>query len=350
MSYDLMEKNNRSFFELAKSFFEQYQNQSREDFSSKQKEFHTALAPLKESIEKMDFYTRDLEKQRQAAYASLSKQLDSLVQSENLLRTETHNLSKALKSPNIRGAWGQIHLRRVIELSGMLDHCDFFEQKTIIGEEKVIRPDVLIQLPQDRSIIIDAKTPIDAYLEAMEINDEKLKKKKLKEHAMQVKKQIKDLSQKEYWKEMFPTLDFVILFLPAEAFFSAALLEEPLLLETAAKSKIVLATPSTLIAILRAIALSWNQQQIAKNTKEIIQLGQKLYERLSVMNTHFSKLGKNLSQSVDAYNQTMASYETRVLVSARKLKDLGLISENNEVSLEEISKSAKFTLDTIKGE
>ncbi len=337
LSFDLMERNNRSFLDLASNFFERYQDKAKDQLEIKQKEMQSIINPLKESVDKMDFFTRDIEKQRQSAYVSLSKQIDSLIKSEDILRSETKNLTKALKSPNIRGAWGQIHLKRVIEIAGMLDHCDFFEQKTV-GDEKIFRPDLVIQLPGERQIVIDAKTPIDAYLEAAESNDEEYKKRKLKDHAQHIKKHIKDLSSKEYYKQFFPSVEFVIMFLPAEAFFSAAIGEDPTLLEIGAKYNVIIATPTTLIAILRAISYSWKQDNISKSAKEIAKIGKELHERLLIMTSHFSNVGKSISQTVDSYNKTIASFESRVLVSAKKLKEMGLATQEDNPVLKEITK------------
>lgn len=345
LSFDITQKTNENFFNLAKTYFEKHDIGAQKELDERQKSIESALNPIRESLRQLSDHNREIEKQRSSAYGSLCKQVESLAQSENLLRNETYNLVKALKSPSIRGAWGQIHLRRVIELSGLLNHCDFFEQKTALNEEKAYRPDLVVKLPGGRQIIIDAKTPIDAYLESTESPDENIKNEKLKVHAKNLKAHIKELSNKEYWKHFSPTPEYVVLFLPAEAFFSSALQEDPTILEMGARENIIIATPTTLIAILRAIAYTWKQEILSRNTEEIIKLGKDLYERLNTMNGHWQKLGKNLSGSVEAFNQAIASYEARVLVSARKFNEMGLAKEDENL-LEQITKTTKLIKDS----
>jgi DNA recombination protein RmuC len=323
---------------MAGGYFEKYEKSAKSDLEKRQDSIEKSLGPVKETLSKLEKYSLEIERKRISSYSSLSKQLDSLLHSENLLRNETNNLVKALKSPNVRGAWGQIHLRRVLELSGLLNNCDFFEQKSKEGDGKTYRPDLIVKLPGNRQIVIDAKTPIDAYLESMDADNELKRKEKLKKHAKSLKQHMKDLSEKKYWKYFSPSPEYVILFLPAEAFFSAALQEEPALLEIGAKKDIILATPTTLIAILRAIAYSWKQEDISKNAEEIAALGGELYERLNVMSGHWQRVGKSLKGSIDSYNKAISSLESRVLVSARKLKELGVSREGGE-SLKKISEA-----------
>lgn len=343
LSFDVLEKSNKSFLDLAANYFEKHKEGARGEFKESQRSIEALLDPLKDSLKKIQDQSSEIEKQRSGAFALLSEQVNSLKESEYLLRCETANLAKALKSPNIRGAWGQVHLRRVVELAGMLDNCDFVEQKSFLADDKVYRPDLIVKLPGNRQIVVDAKTPVDAYLEAVEEKDEKIRKDKLASHARHLKNHIKDLSSKEYWKLFSFSPEYVILFLPAEAFFSAALSEDPTLLELGAKENIIIATPTTLIAILRAIAFSWKQESFSKNTKDIMKLGAELYERLDVMSSHWQKLGKSLSSSVDAYNQAISSLESRVLVSARKLKEISLAKggEDNEEFLHQITKTTR---------
>jgi DNA recombination protein RmuC len=336
--FELMEKNNRLFLDMAGGYFEKYEKSAKSDLEKRQDSIERSLNPIRDTLDKLEKHSSEIEKKRIFSYSALSKQLDSLIQSENLLRSETNNLVKALKSPNVRGAWGQIHLRRVLEISGLLNHCDFFEQKTKEVDGKSYRPDLVVKLPGNRQIVIDAKTPIDSYLESVDIADELRKREKLQKHAKSLKQHMKDLSEKKYWKYFSPSPEYVILFLPAEAFFSAALQEDPSLLEMGARKDIIIATPTTLIAILRAIAYSWKQEDISKNAEEIAVLGGELYERLKVMSGHWQRVGKSLKGSIDSYNKAISSLESRVLVSARKLKELGVSREGDE-SLEKISKA-----------
>jgi len=339
LSFDIMQQNNKSFMELANMNFEKYHLGFQANIDHKQKELEKVLDPVKESINKIDEYTKNVEKQRQGAYEALNKQIQMLVQSERYLREETHNLSKALKSPNVRGSWGQIHLRRVVELAGLLNNCDFFEQESITKDDKTYRPDLIIRLPKDKQIIIDAKTPIESYLDAQDKQEDQ-KLLKLKSHALNLKKHINDLSSKEYFSKFDNTLEYVILFLPAEALLSSAISIDPSLLEMAAEKNIIIATPTTLIAILKTIAHIWKESEMSKNAKEIVKAGNELFERLMTMTNHFTKTGENLSRSISSFNQTIASLNSRVLPSARKLKSMEVSSKENE--LEEISKTCNI--------
>jgi len=343
-SYDLIEKNSAQFFQSAKAFFDQHMEKNSLQMDKKQKEFELLVNPLSETLKKMESFSRDIETKRNQAYSSLNKQIEMLIESDQLLRKETAHLTKALKSPAIRGGWGQLQLRRVVELAGMQSRCDFFEQVQKFDEDKVYRPDMVIHLPGERQIIVDAKTPIDAYLQAFEEENEHLRIEKLSLHAKQLKKHIRDLASKKYWSSEFHSPEYVILFLPLEALFSTALQVDPTLLEDAAKDNIILATPMTLIAVLRAIAYGWKQEKISKNAKEIAMLGKELYNRIGILTGHFEKLGKNLSTSVDTYNQALSSYETRVLVSVRKLHEMGLAVEQKEIeTLGGVNKTTRFS-------
>lgn len=314
ISYEMMEKNNRSFLELAKGSLEKYQEGAKVDLEARHKAIEATLKQL-------DVQQRELEKRREGAYAALSKQLEGMVAAEKDLRQETAHLVQALRSPQMRGSWGQLHLRRVVELAGLLNNCDFFEQHSVQEEGKTWRPDLVVKLPGDRHIVVDAKTPLEAYLDASDAGDDNLRKKKLQEHATSLRKHIRDLSAKEYWKHFSIAPEYVILFLPAEAFFSAALQVDPALIEVGADQNIIVATPTTLIAILRAVAFSWKQDQLSKNAQEIARLGSELYDRLGNVCEYWNKVGKNLNTAVDAYNQSIASIESRVFVTARKLKE-----------------------------
>lgn len=314
MSLDALEKNGKQFMNLADA----------------------TLQPLKESMKLLNEHQRELEKRREGAYGALSKQIEGLVLSEKELRNETTRLVQALKSPQIRGSWGEVHLRRVVELAGLINHCDFYEQKTFEGYGRLLRPDLIVRLPGQRQIAVDAKAPLNAYLDAAEMQDDDARKVKLQEHAAAVRKHIKELSSKEYWKQLDPAPEYVILFLPAEAFFSAALQADPSLIEVGADQNIIVATPTTLIAILRAVAHGWKQESLSKSAREIARLGQELYERVGILCDYWNKVGKSLNTAVESYNQSVASLESRVLVSARKLKESGaLIKELPQVDVVE---------------
>lgn len=343
LSFEVMEKSGRTFLDLAKTSLDKYQEGAKGDLEQRQKAIEALLVPLKESIQKMDAQQRELEKQRVGAYTSLSKQLEGMVAAEKELRQETVHLTQALRSPQTRGSWGEVHLRRVVELAGLLNHCDFFEQKQMEADGRAKRPDLVVRLPGERHIAVDAKTPLNAYLDASDAGDDQARKAKLKEHALAIRKHIKDLSAKEYWKQFDSAPEYVILFLPAEAFFSGALQVDPALIELGADQNIIMATPTTLIAILRAVAFSWKQESLSKGAKEIARLGQELYERIGVVCDHWNKVGRNLNLAVDAYNQSVASWESRVLVTAKKLRDSGsIVKEIAEPELiEKIAREVK---------
>ncbi len=330
LSYEVMERSSRSFLDLAKTALEKTHESGKSELELRHQSFEALVKPLKESIKSIGEHQRELEKRRESSYASLNKQIDSLVQSERQLRQETSHLSSALRSPPVRGAWGQVHLRRVVELAGLLNQCDFQEQTTFESEGKILRPDLVVNLPGDRQIIVDAKTPLNAYMEAADTQDEPQRIRLLESHASQVRKHLRELSQKDYWKKFNLSPEFVILYLPAESFFSAALQMDPMLIEAGAAQNIIIATPTTLIAILRAVAHSWKQEALSKNAEEIARLGQELHERLQVLSDHWSKVGRSLGTAVESYNQAVSSMESRVMVSARKLKDHGAAPLGNK--------------------
>jgi len=323
LSFDVLEKSGRTFLDLAKTSLEKYQDGAKADLEGRQKAIDASLIPLKETMKQLEAQQRELEKKREGAYAALSKQLEGMVDSEKELRKETAHLVQALRSPQIRGSWGQVHLRRVVELAGMINNCDFYEQPTLEADGRILRPDLVVKLPGQRQIAVDAKTPLEAYLDASDAGDDLLRKKKLMDHAASLRKHMKDLSNKEYWKQFDPAPEYVILFLPAEAFFSAALQADPSLIEVGADQNIIVATPTTLIAILRAVAHGWKQESLSKASREIARLGQELYERIGIVCDHWNKVGKNLNSATEAYNSALASMETRVFSTARKLKESG---------------------------
>ncbi|MBI4905446.1 MAG: DNA recombination protein RmuC [Acidobacteria bacterium] len=291
-------------------------------------EGHEAVTEtLRESLKTMEDKLQTLEVARESANAGLRQQIQSLAASELELQKETARLSSALRSPGVRGRWGEMQLKRVLELSGMSEHCDFQEQPA--GEPGTrLRPDMIVKLPNGRTVVIDAKTPLTAYLESTEAKDDAARTAKLKEHAAQVRAQIVRLSAKSYWEQFAGAPEFVVLFLPGETFFSAALQQEPELLEYGADRKIILATPTTLIALLKTVAYGWRQQRAAERAEEIRELGSELYERLRAMAVELSLLGSQLDRAVQSYNRTLAAWETRVVPGARRMHESGAGSED----------------------
>jgi DNA recombination protein RmuC len=292
--------------------------------------------PVKESLGKLDEQIREIEGARRQAYGALGEQVNLLLEAQKELRTEAANLARALRAPSVRGRWGEMQLKRVVEMAGMLERCDFFQQDTAVTDNGRLRPDLRVQLPGGKNIIIDAKVPLQAYLEALDAPNEDARREKLRQHARQVRAHISALGSKSYWDQFQPAPEFVVLFLPGEPFFSAALEQDPSLIEQGVAERVILATPTTLISLLRAVAYGWRQEQLAENAQRISDMARELSDRFATMIEHLRRVGSSLKSSVGAFNDAVGSFEGRVMPWARRFRELGVVSKKELGELDKI--------------
>ena len=323
LSGEALARNNEAFVQLAEARLREVSTAAGGDLASRQQAIENMVAPLRETLGKVETQIREVERGREGAYASLLQQVATMRQTSEQLRTETAQLVTALRAPQIRGRWGELQLRRVVESAGMLEHCDFTEQATSTSEDGVVlRPDLVVHLAGGKNVVVDSKVAFSGFLEASEARDEATRQARLKAHARHLRTHVDQLAAKAYWERFEPTPEFVVCFVPADVFLDAALQQEPGLLEHAFERNVVIATPSTLVALLRTVGYAWRQEALARNAQAVHELAREFYTRLATMGSHIDAVGTSLNSAVNRYNKAVSSLESRVLVSARKLREL----------------------------
>jgi DNA recombination protein RmuC len=324
LASDALKSNSSEFLKLAETNFKTLHTKASGNLEQREKAVESMVKPIREALEKTDQQIRKMEKERQTDCGSLTQHLQFMAQAQEQLQGETRNLVKALRRPEVRGQWGELTLKRLAELAGMVEHCDFEQQQSVDTDQGKQRPDMVVRMPGSREIIVDAKAPMDGYLAAVEAQDDSTRVLELQRHARNVRDRVRELSSKAYWQQFPQSPDFVVLFIPGDQFLSSALEVDAKLLEDAMADKVVLATPSSLVALLRAVAYGWRQETLAENAEHIRTIGQDLYERLSTFAEHLDKLGSHLGRSVESYNKAVGSFDSRVLPGARKFTEMGI--------------------------
>ena len=341
LSTEALSRNNDSFLKLAQENLKQFQIKATHNLEQKEKSIETLVKPIKDALEKSELQIRSMEKERKEAYGSLTQHLELMTQTQQSLHSETKNLVQALRRPEVRGQWGEMTLKRLAELAGMVEHCDFYEQENVNTETGNIRPDMIVRMPDGREIVIDAKTPLDAYLTAVESTEEETRKTALERHARNVRERVRELSSKSYWSQFKNSPDFVVLFIPGEQFLYSALDIDKNLIEDALRQKVILATPTSFVALLRAVAYGWRQEKLAENAEHIRNIGEDLYHRLGVFSDYLGKVGKSLDSSVSHFNKAVGSFDSRILPSARKFNEMGISAKESLSTIEQIEKTTR---------
>lgn len=332
LSSQALQHNSEQFLRLAQENLRHFHTQATGELDKKEKAIEHLVQPIREALDKTERQIQGMEKERKEAYGALHKHLESMAEAQTNLQSETRNLVQALRRPEVRGQWGELTLKRLAELAGMVEHCDFYEQETVHTDEGRQRPDMIVRLPDGRDIIVDVKTPLDAYLNAVETTDENTQKLELVRHAKNVRQRVTELASKAYWSQFKHAPDFVVLFIPGEQFLGAALDHDRSLLEDALAQHVILATPTSFVALLRAVAYGWRQDQLTRNAEKIREVGEELYKRLLTFTTHLDKLGRSLDTSLKHYNNAVGSFDSRVIPGAQKFTEMG-ISGSDDVTV-----------------
>lgn len=341
LSADALKQNSETFLQLARTSLGEFQKTASMDLDGRQKAIDTLVQPLRESLTRVDAKLNEVERGRASSQSQLSEQLRSLTQSQQVLHAETSKLARALRSPNIRGQWGEIQLRRVLEGAGLIEGTHFDMKDSARTEDGRLTPDVVVKLPGGKNVVVDAKVALSAYLDAMECEEDAARDAKLRDHARQVKDHVNRLGNKAYWTHFQPAPDIVVMFVPGEALLSSAMQHDSALLEFSMNKGVMLASPLSLIALLKAIAYGWQQDTVAKHAQEISELGRNLYDRIAKLAEHFENVGRSLAKAVQAYNGAIGTLETRVLVTARRLKEKGVTASEEFPELETIDQTPR---------
>lgn len=341
LSSQALRNSTEEFLKLAQENLRKFHIQAQGELEQKEKSIENLLNPVKEALTRTDHHLRELEKERKEAYGSLTKHLETMAQTQTMLQGETRNLVQALRRPEVRGQWGEMTLKRLAELAGMVEYCDFYEQETTQSEEGNMRPDMVVRMPDGREIVVDVKTPLDGYLSAIEAPDDGVRTSHLERHARKVRERVRELASRNYWAQFKQSPDFVVMFIPGDQFLSAALDVDRDLLEYALSQKIILATPTSFVALLRAVAYGWRQQNLAENAEKIRDVGEDLYQRLCNFTEHLAKLGKNLGSSLDHYNRAVGSFERQVIPGARKFAEMGITPRKELHDLDQVEKGVR---------
>ena len=345
-----LKSNSENFLRLAEQNLGVEREKAKRELSEREKAVETLVKPIRDALEASQKQIAELEKSRSEAYGGIKSQLEAMQVSQKSLTQETQNLVKALRRPEVRGRWGEITLRRLVELAGMVEHCDFQEQVHSVGDDQVIRPDMIVRMPDRRELVVDVKTPLDAYLEAVEADNDAQRKLGLERHAKNVRAHIRMLASKAYWGQFEESPEFVILFIPGDQFLSAALNEDPDLIEYALSEQIILATPTSFVALLKAVAYGWRQLALADNAQEIRKLAEDLYGRLATFVSHMNKVGRQLASSVESYNRAVGSLERSVLPGARKFVELGVQEKKPIETLETLDPVPRTMIESRSNE